>query len=110
MSTITGAIQDVATYRATNGSQQSRIGFAVEVLATNKANLEAANSRIIDVDVAEESTQMARYNILVQAGTAMLAAITLVNSASTVIGTKSFTTSKSSFAEVALSTAPVVLM
>jgi flagellin len=43
------------------------------VLATNKANLEAANSRITDVDVAEESTSLARYNILVQAGTSMLA-------------------------------------
>ena len=38
-----------------------------------KDNLAAANSRIKDVDVAEESTQFARYNILVQAGTAMLA-------------------------------------
>ncbi|MBI5424869.1 MAG: flagellin, partial [Opitutae bacterium] len=37
------------------------------------ANLEAANSRITDVDVAEESTQLARWNILVQSGTAMLA-------------------------------------
>jgi flagellin len=35
--------------------------------------LEAANSRIIDVDVAEESAQLARFNILQQAGTAMLA-------------------------------------
>lgn len=72
LSDITGALQEVATYRAENGAQQSRLGFAAEVLATNKANLEAANSRIIDVDVAEESTQLARYNILVQAGTAML--------------------------------------
>jgi flagellin len=39
----------------------------------NKANLEAATSRIIDVDVAQESTQLARYNTLVQAGTSMLA-------------------------------------
>ena len=39
----------------------------------NKANLEAANSRITDVDVAQESTQLARWNILVQSGTAMLA-------------------------------------
>jgi flagellin len=72
LGTVTDALQDVAEYRATNGGQQSRLGFAAEVLATNKANLEAANSRISDVDVAEESTQMARYNILVQAGTAML--------------------------------------
>ena len=72
LGSITGALQEVATYRADNGAQQSRLGYAAEVLATNKANLEAASSRITDVDVASESTQMARYNILVQAGTAML--------------------------------------
>jgi flagellin len=43
------------------------------MLAVNKTNLEAANSRIVDVDVAEESTNLARLNILQQAGTAMLA-------------------------------------
>src|SRR4029077_5329990 len=69
---ITDAIQNVATMRANNGAEQSRLGFASEVLTVNKANLEAANSRIIDVDVADESTQLARWNILVQAGTAML--------------------------------------
>ena len=70
---ITNAIQSVATYRATNGAEQSRLGFAAEVLTVNKANLESANSRIIDVDVASESTQLARWNVLVQSGTAMLA-------------------------------------
>jgi flagellin len=72
LSDITDAIQRVATMRATNGAEQSRLSFAGEVLTVNKANLEAANSRIIDVDVASESTQLARYNILVQSGTAML--------------------------------------
>jgi len=70
---ISTAIENVATMRATNGSEQSRLGFASELVTTNKANLEAANSRIIDVDVASESTQLARWNILVQAGTSMLA-------------------------------------
>jgi flagellin len=69
---IKTAIQNVATMRANNGAEQSRLGFAGEVLTTNKANLEAANSRIVDVDVASESTQLARWNILVQSGTAML--------------------------------------
>jgi flagellin len=72
LTAITTAIQNVATMRATNGAEQSRLGFANELLTTNKANLEAANSRIIDVDVASESTQLARWNTLVQAGTAML--------------------------------------
>ena len=70
---VTDAIQNVATMRANNGAEQSRLGFASEVLTVSKANLEAANSRIMDVDVAEESTQLARWNILVQSGTAMLA-------------------------------------
>jgi flagellin len=73
LSAITTAIQNVATFRASNGAEQSRLGFANELLTTNKANLEAANSRIIDVDVASESTQLARWNTLVQAGTSMLA-------------------------------------
>jgi len=72
LSDITGAIQNVATMRAQNGAEQSRLGFAAELLTVNKANLEAASSRIMDVDVAEESTQLARWNILVQSGTAML--------------------------------------
>ena len=70
---VTTAIQNVATMRANNGAEQSRFGFAAELVTVNKANLEAANSRIVDVDVAEESTQLARWNILVQSGTAMLA-------------------------------------
>jgi flagellin len=72
LTAITSAIQNVATFRASNGAEQSRLGFANELLTTNKANLEAANSRIIDVDVASESTQLARWNTLVQAGTSML--------------------------------------
>jgi flagellin len=73
VSTITAAIQNLATLRASNGSEQSRMTFAADVLAINKTNLESANSRIVDVDVAEESSKLARFNILQQAGTAMLA-------------------------------------
>jgi len=73
ISDISTAIENVATMRANNGSEQSRFGFAAELVTTNKANLEAATSRIVDVDVASESTQLARWNILVQAGTSMLA-------------------------------------
>jgi len=72
VSDITTAIERVATMRATNGSEQSRLGFAAELITVNKANLEAATSRILDVDVASESTQLARWNILTQAGTSML--------------------------------------
>jgi len=73
ITSVTAAIQNLATLRASNGSEQSRMTFAADVLAINKTNLESANSRIIDVDVAEESSKLARFNILQQAGTAMLA-------------------------------------
>jgi flagellin len=73
LTTVTAAIQNVATMRASNGAQQSRLDFATELLATNRANLQAAASRITDVDVAEESTQLARWTTLVSSGTAMLA-------------------------------------
>jgi flagellin len=73
LTTITAAIQNLATLRANNGAEQSRLTFAADMLAVNKTNLEAANSRILDVDVADESTKLARFNILQQAGTAMLA-------------------------------------
>jgi flagellin len=70
---VSDAITNVATSRAQNGADSSRLGFSADMLAINKTNLEAANSRIVDVDVAQESTRLARNNILVQAGSAMLA-------------------------------------
>jgi flagellin len=69
---IQTAIQNLATLRANNGAEQSRLSFASELLTINKANLEAATSRITDVDVAAESTQLARWNTMVSAGTSML--------------------------------------
>jgi flagellin len=71
--TLVTAIQNLATLRATNGSEQSRLTFATDMLAINKVNLESANSRIVDLDLASESSNMAKWNILQQAGTAMLA-------------------------------------
>ena len=72
--TAVGAmINTVATDRATVGSNISVLSSYNEQLAVLRDNLTAANSRIKDVDVAEESTKFARNNILVQAGTAMLA-------------------------------------
>ena len=73
LTTITDAIQSLATLRATNGSEQVRLTFAGDMLAVNKTNLESANGRITDVDIASESANLARLNILQQAGTAMLA-------------------------------------
>ena len=73
ISNVTEAIQNLATLRANNGSEQSRLTFAADMLAINKTNLESANSRIADLDIASESANLARQNILQQAGTAMLA-------------------------------------
>lgn len=70
---ITAAIQDVATERASLGASQSRLELAATTLQVESENLSSAISRIRDVDVAEESTRLAKYNILVQSGTAMLA-------------------------------------
>jgi len=72
ISVVTDAIQSLATLMATNGAQSSRLQFALDSLSVNKVNLEAANSRIYDVDVAAETTKLARANILVQSGASML--------------------------------------
>jgi flagellin len=70
---VKAAITQLADDRASVGANISRLNYTSEQLGVLKDNLSAANSRIKDVDVAEESTAFARYNILVQAGTAMLA-------------------------------------
>jgi flagellin len=67
------AIQTLATMMATNGAQSSRLQYALDSLTTSRVNVESANSRIFDVDVAAETTRLARANILVQSGAAMLA-------------------------------------
>ena len=66
------AINQLASDRATVGANQAALNMYQEQLGTLKDNMSAANSRIKDIDVAEESTSFAKYNILVQAGTAML--------------------------------------
>jgi flagellin len=73
LTNVKAAITQLATDRATVGASITRLSYTSEQLGVLKDNLSAANSRIKDVDVADESTQYARYNILVQAGTAMLA-------------------------------------
>lgn len=70
---ITAAIHDVAAERASLGASQSRLELAATTLQVENENLSSAISRIRDVDVAQESTQYAKFNILVQSGTAMLA-------------------------------------
>jgi len=70
---IRNSIDKLAQDRASLGAVQSRLNFTNEQLTVTKENLSAAISRIADVDVAEEATSYARYQILVQSGTSMLA-------------------------------------
>lgn len=81
------AITQLSTDRATVGANLTRLNYTSEQLAVQRTNLSSANSRLKDVDVAEESTHYAKYNILVQSGTAMLAqANTLPQAALRLIG------------------------
>jgi flagellin len=73
LTSVKSAINQLASDRATLGANISRLTYTSEQLGVLQDNLSAANSRIKDVDVAQESTQFARYSILVQAGTSMLA-------------------------------------
>ena len=70
---IKKVMTQLAADRAQIGADLETLGYFHDGLAALKNNLAAANSRIVDVDVAEESTNYARRNILVQSGTAMLA-------------------------------------
>ena len=70
---IRNSIDKLAQDRASLGAVQSRLNFTNEQLTVTKENLSAAISRIADVDVAEEATSYARYQLLVQSGTSMLA-------------------------------------
>ena len=72
-SAITAAIATVASARATNGASQSVDGFQNTLLTNDQTNQQSAFSTVSDVDVAQASTQLAKWNVLVQAGTAMLA-------------------------------------
>jgi flagellin len=69
---FTQALENIATLRAENGGSVSRLQFSKESTAAQRTNLEAANGRIMDVDIASESTRLAKYNILVQASASML--------------------------------------
>ena len=66
-------IERIADARAENGAEQSRLGMVDELLMQNQTNLEAAHGRIMDADIALESSRFARQNVLVQSSAAMVA-------------------------------------
>ncbi len=73
LSAVKTRLDAVATSRAQIGADLSRLMMTNEHLSVLSENLSASVSRIKDVDVATESARYAKYNILVQSGTAMLA-------------------------------------
>jgi len=70
---FTKALENISFLRAQNGGSQSRLAFNLESLGQQKTNMRAALGRIVDVDMAEESTNLSKYSILSQASASMLA-------------------------------------
>ncbi len=73
MGIFDAAIQQLSQSRAKVGATQNRMQVTISNLASSHENLSAANSRIRDVDVAEETASMTKSQILSQAGLAVLA-------------------------------------
>jgi flagellin len=70
---FTNIIEKIADVRAENGAEQQRVNQSLQLHQNNLVNLEAAHGRIMDVDVALESTRLARHSVTVQASAAMVA-------------------------------------
>jgi flagellin len=70
---LSDAIQQVAGGRASLGAAQERLNLAAATVQTQSMNLQSAMSQITDVDVAAQSTALAKYNVLVQVDAAILA-------------------------------------
>lgn len=72
ITTLNMALQTITTYRAQVNADISKFNFNIANIRTQTTNLQAANSRIADLDVADESTNLSKQQILVQAATSML--------------------------------------
>jgi flagellin len=73
VTTIATAIGTLGTAQATVGTLENRLQFAINLAQTQAVNTKAAESRIRDANIAEESANLTRYNILTQSGIAALA-------------------------------------
>ena len=69
---ITKALENISYLRAQNGASGSRLYFSSDSLAKQKTNMRAALGRIVDADIAEETTNLAKYQVLSQAAASML--------------------------------------
>ena len=70
---ISQALENVAFLRAQNGGVHSRLAFNAQSLTQQKTNMRAALGRMVDVDIAEETTNLAKFSVLSQASASMLA-------------------------------------
>jgi len=70
---ISQALENIAFLRAQNGGVTSRLAFNSESLIQQKTNMRAALGRMVDVDIAEETTNLAKYSVLSQASASILA-------------------------------------
>ena len=73
LATIDTALQTVSSARATFGAAGNRLTSVIQSIQSSSESLSAANSRIRDVDVAEETSKMARTQVMMQAGVSVLA-------------------------------------
>jgi flagellin len=82
VSTIRAAINTLGVSQGTIGTLQNRMQFAISLAQSQMVNTRGAESRIRDANVAEESANMTRYNILTQSG---IAALSQANQASSAV-------------------------
>ena len=73
VASIDAAVKTLGSSQSTIGTLQNRLSFAVSLAQSQNVNAKAAESRIRDANIAEESANMTRYNILTQSGIAALA-------------------------------------
>ena len=73
LSQVQAAISTLGSVQNTIGTLQNRLQFAISLAQSQQVNTKAAESRIRDANIAEESANMTRYNILTQSGIAALA-------------------------------------
>jgi len=69
---IAQALEHISFLRAQNGGSASRLNFSAESLAHQKTNMKAALGRMVDADIAEETTKLSKYQVLSQAAASML--------------------------------------
>ena len=76
---VSQTLEEVAGHRATNGGEVRRLQYALANVQSQITNLSAANGRIVDVDIAAESSNLAKQQVLVQASAAMTAQANVAN-------------------------------